>query len=317
MRYFKVLAIVFSLIIAGIIFGWLAVSLSLKSERVITPDLRGMNLVQAMSEAERYDLIIRLKDQRYSETVPRDNIIEQKPLPGMTIKQGRNIMVTVSKGPEDVIVPDLADLSWREVESHLGQAGLELGFISRVHSNRFATDRIISQVPSGGDKVITSNKVNILVSDGPYPRNLVTPDLIGKSINDIQNFLSLVHIRYEITERRIISDYPTGTVLEQNPPHGFPIQEGGVIRLVISRKSRLEDEGLSYMPLKYIVPEGTFPRVLRIVLVNQENEEVEVYKNEVLPGQSIYELIPQKPGSFLRIYLDGELISQEEVEPKE
>ncbi|MFC1851459.1 PASTA domain-containing protein, partial [candidate division CSSED10-310 bacterium] len=300
---------------AGLIVGWLAVSFSLSGERITTPDLTGLNLVEALKKTEELELFLRLKEQQFHQKAPIDTIISQKPEAGLTIKKGRNIHVIVSKGPKEVVVPDLANLSYREVESYLAQVGLKLhqDFISRVHSNIFERDKIIAQQPLPGQRYVIGEQVNILVSLGPKSQYYKTPDWIGKNISECRNKATVMNLRLEVTERKIAPEYPTGTILLQFPAPGYQIREGDVIRVIISRKSRLEDEkNLEYFPFVYIAPAGLFPREMKIVLVNLENEEIELFKKEVLPGERVSLLIPQKEGSYLKVYLNNEMVAREE-----
>ena len=72
---------------------------------VIVPDLSGMDWQQAQVEQSAAQLSI-VWDTRYSAQA-EGIVIAQKPTAGSTVKQGQKLILSVSKGPNTITVPDL------------------------------------------------------------------------------------------------------------------------------------------------------------------------------------------------------------------
>jgi len=309
----KYVVVIVGLTIVGIFIGWFAVSLSMSGDKITVPDLNGLSLVEAMKKVEARKLFLQLKDEHYHATISRDHILAQDPVAGVAIKSGRTIYVTVSKGPKEMIIPDLVDLPWREIGPYLERSGFELGFVSRVHSTTIERDRVISQQPKPGSQSLIGEKVNLLVSQGFRSRYFVVPDWIGYNISDSRAAADRMRVRIEIKDRMIMPEYPSGTIIEQSPLPGHQIREGDIISLVISRKSPLEDmQDVDYFPFTYFVPAGLTSKKLRIILAGPNTEEIELLVKEVLPSEKVSVLVPKQPGTYLKVYLNEELVASEE-----
>lgn len=72
---------------------------------VIVPNLSGLNWQQAQAEQSAAQLSI-VWDTRYSAQA-EGTVIAQKPAAGSTVKQGQKLILSVSKGPNTITVPDL------------------------------------------------------------------------------------------------------------------------------------------------------------------------------------------------------------------
>lgn len=315
MNLLKYLIVILLLILSSAFIGWLIVSVLLPPKGVETPDLTGLTLVEALKKSEDSNLNLRLKEQHFNGKIPKYHIITQEPIAGQIIRPGRKISVILSKGPQEVVIPDLSDLPRREVESYLARAGLQVGFISKVHSENYQLDTLIAQNPLPGYRSMVGQKVNLLISLGSSPRFYVMPDWIGNTINRVRTLAISMNIRTEISRRQVAPEYNPGTILDQTPKAGYRIQEGDIARLIISRKTRLgKNETIDYQPFLYVVPMGHFPRQLKITLAGIDNEEIVLLQRQVEPEEKIYELFPRKEGTFLKVYLNGQLKLVEESE---
>ncbi|MBN2385226.1 PASTA domain-containing protein [bacterium] len=309
----KYIAGILGLALLGVLLGWVMVSFSLSGNNISTPDLTGLSLIEAMKRVESKKLYLQLRAEQFDQGVPRDHIVSQDPAAGVDIKEGRTIYVIISKGHEETYVPDFVNQPWREVEPYLAQASLGIGLITRVHTDRFERDRVVAQQPLAGTTAMIGDKVNFLVSLGERSRFYEVPDWIGRNVSECRTTAARMKLRVEVTDRTIVPEYPSGTILNQKPLPGHQIREGDIISLVISRKSRLEDmRDVDYFPFTYYVPAGLFPKELRIVLSGPGNEELELLKREVLPEEKVQILVPKQENTYLKVYLNNEVVASEE-----
>ena len=144
----------------------LLMSLYVHSKKiVIVPDLKGQTIESALQEVSPMRMSIIKEDDEYNNAVPPDTILRQNPQAGMTVKEGRVIRVTVSRGVETVIVPDLVGQNLRAASIALTGLSLTMGEVSwQVVDEGKPRSVVLAQTPSSGTVVNKGSTVNILVS---------------------------------------------------------------------------------------------------------------------------------------------------------
>ena len=104
------------------------------------------------------------------------------------IDSTKKIVLTVSKGPEDVnvIVPKFIGKDISAVKNELAAAGLQLGSISSSDSDK-PKDEVISQSLDAGSEVKKDTTINFEVSKGVVEQEPETPDDTQTPPDDTQN----------------------------------------------------------------------------------------------------------------------------------
>lgn len=118
--------VVVVLILFGVIWG--LNSYTHHGEGIEVPDLYGMTHQEALHKLEAEGLLVIANDSSYVESLPAGAIVQQNPGPGMKVKSGRIIYVTINSltMPCEKI-PDLIDnCSYREAEARLKSLGFSL-----------------------------------------------------------------------------------------------------------------------------------------------------------------------------------------------
>lgn len=87
------------------------------------PDVTGKPLAEAKSILEAAGFVV-ASTEAFSDTVPKGNVISQKPDPNVVYETGSTVTLTVSKGPEVIIVPNVRDMSEAQARQTLTAAGL-------------------------------------------------------------------------------------------------------------------------------------------------------------------------------------------------
>ncbi|MEQ8170962.1 MAG: PASTA domain-containing protein, partial [Candidatus Eremiobacterota bacterium] len=91
---------------------------------VSVPSVINMDIIEARQKLKQAGLEIETQ-QKYSDTVPKDMIIFQKPEAGRKVKIGRKVFVIVSLGCELVNVPNLKGLPSHDGEVKINELGLK------------------------------------------------------------------------------------------------------------------------------------------------------------------------------------------------
>lgn len=98
-------------------------------EEVTMPDIRGVNEEVAVNKLKALGLKAEVVDTGYVYHIAPYTVLEQSVRPGMRIKPGRTIALTVNAdGARKIAIPDIADnSSKREAEDKLRVLGFKLG----------------------------------------------------------------------------------------------------------------------------------------------------------------------------------------------
>jgi beta-lactam-binding protein with PASTA domain/tRNA A-37 threonylcarbamoyl transferase component Bud32 len=151
--------------------------------------------------------------------------------PGRTLKEGHVVTLTVSRGPEPIPVPDLANLDRTAAEAAIAKAGFVVGDVTEIHDEKAPAGALLDFNPKTG-LAPTGSKIALTVSSGPAPR--VVPDLAGKSFAAASAALS--DIGLEATRGEDYSDtVPAGQVIGTTPAPGASVDRGATVTVVVSQ----------------------------------------------------------------------------------
>lgn len=138
-------------------------------ESVDVPDLKGTSLWEANEELERLGLNCIILDSVYNTRLPQDQVIEQTPSAGTTVKEGRGIYITISTryAPKQVIPEIINNCSYREAESKLRALGFKVAGVSYISGNKDWVYSIKQNSKSvyAGQKVDTSIPLTIVIGN--------------------------------------------------------------------------------------------------------------------------------------------------------
>lgn len=97
---------------------------------------------------------------------PEGTVIRQSPGAGAMVKKGDTVSLTISKGVEQVQVPDIRKCSEAEALERLSANRLEKGNTDSAYDDNVPEGSIISQTPEAGSSVSVGSKVDYVVSLG-------------------------------------------------------------------------------------------------------------------------------------------------------
>ena len=201
---------------------------------VQVPDLKGLLAPEASVRLEQTGLKMTIGDSLYHETVPTDAIVDQSPTVGQSVKKGRRVILTVSKGPRYYEVPDVRRVSLREARLQLEENQLKIGQILYRSSDTLPEGAVVGQSPPPGAQLARDSAVDLQVSNGPPATLKRVPNLIGLSIGAAEDTLRKYELRIGHIAKRIDAQKRVGTVLAQSPTSEQRIPRHSRIDLVVS-----------------------------------------------------------------------------------
>lgn len=198
------------LIVDQIVLPWIVST----TDTVIVPDVIGRPIDEARGLLENRQLRINEIRYQHSADVRPGTVMSQLPYAGATVKEGRRVYLTVSKGVEVVTVPSLIGLSMRDARLALARAGLQLGSVTSVTNDNVPIDAIAWQSLVAGSSVSADASVSIGVSRGSIQR---MPSLIGLRIDEAKAVLSEIGLSIGTVRERATQAFAVGTIIDQLP----------------------------------------------------------------------------------------------------
>lgn len=122
------------------------------TQAAVVPDVVGWEEADAVDEMKSVDLTVICLYQN-SETVDEGYVISQSREAGTTVPPFSLVFLTVSLGPEMVVVPNVVGDSETDAVSEIESAGLIVSRHTYQNSETVAVDHVISQDPAGGTSV--------------------------------------------------------------------------------------------------------------------------------------------------------------------
>ena len=204
------------------------------TNEVVVPDVVGKQMTLARQILEDKKLRVNVAET-YSADVPPGQVVSQTPEAGSKVKEERLVTIYVSKGGEELTMPDLQGLSKSEAEAKLQKMGLKLGTVYEKNSDEEA-GTVISQDPKAGSKISKGQEVDIIVSKGPKTKKVSVPTVTGATFENAQNALTARGLSVgSVTKQQ--SSQAAGTVISQSVAGGSEVEAGTSVDLVIAEAS--------------------------------------------------------------------------------
>jgi len=93
----------------------------------VVPDLTGRTAADAATELQQLALVIAQGPDEFSSTVPAGGVARQDPAAGASVARDSTVTIVISKGPDLVATPALANLDLQGITAALSSAGLKIG----------------------------------------------------------------------------------------------------------------------------------------------------------------------------------------------
>jgi len=255
----------------------------LNPPEVEVPDVLTKGRHEAMQILQQHGLRVREEPSQHGPQEP-DTVIKMEPIPGSTVKRGREIRIWVSKGPRTGYVPNVIGQTEREAELTLEYYRLERGQVTRQWDRTVAEGYVIDQNPKADIQVPEGTVVDITVSKGPEPVSLSMPGLKGEHITEALRLISANKLVEGVILERASSSFPIGSVMEQSPGQGATVEEGRRVDLVVSRGATT---ARTYTDRFEIPVDLKGPHVVKIRLFVESQTPRWIYWNTHTPGQTV------------------------------
>ncbi len=197
---------------------------TLHGETLPVPDFTGKKIEQLDEVVSGTKLQYIIVDSVYKTDKPRGSVVDQNPVAGSAVKEGRKIYLTVNaRLPMRVALPDLTDVTLRQATAILEYYGLRVGnkkYIPDQCFNCVLRMEIKGNKTEPGTMVEKNSIVDLVLGQGQSNELVPIPDLYGKTGSEVSVFLTSMALNffgvsYEGCSTR--EDSASALVIRQSP----------------------------------------------------------------------------------------------------
>ncbi len=230
------------LLVALLAGGAWALMQMLSTEDVEVPDVAGMERTEALSELSDATLDAEVEMVTDDEVEP-EHAVSTDPEAGTSVPAGSEIILMISSGPEDIVIPDgLQGETEESVRQTLEDLGLEVGEVSEENHQSIEEGSVLSTSPEAGTSVAAGSEVDLVLSTGLVTFPGVFDTWYWEATETLEGQGFTVQIDWQ--ER---TDYPEGRVVGQSVggqsvQAGDDIAQGSTVVLSVAYEPEEEED---------------------------------------------------------------------------
>jgi beta-lactam-binding protein with PASTA domain len=141
--------------------------LTWQANSATVPNVISMAQVDAETAITAAGLVVGIRTNSCSDTVPAGQVIGQSPAGGKVVWRGMPVNIVISTGPP-ITVPNVVSMAQTDAANAIAAAGLVVGTRTNSFSDTVPAGQVISQSPASGIVVWRGTKVNIVISIGSH-----------------------------------------------------------------------------------------------------------------------------------------------------
>ena len=173
-------------------------------------------------------------EESFNEKVEAGKVVSQDPRGGTKQKKDTKITLGVSKGTQEITVPDLTGKTADQAKKELTANGLKYSAGTAEYSDKVEKDHIVRQDVAPGTQVAKGTTITYYLSLGS--EGIEVPNVVGMMRGDAVATLNNLGLLVDTNNYTYqASDKPEGTVLAQTPAAGSKLQENGMVALTLSK----------------------------------------------------------------------------------
>jgi len=175
----------------------------------------------------------------FDSAAPVDTVFAADPEVGSRVRKGTVVIVTVSRGPDYVQVPDgVVAVLQKDAANALTTAGLTPRYDEPAYDDTAANGVVLSAtLPDGtpaapGTQSTRGTEVTLVVSKGPAPAAITS--VVGDTVDQATQALASDNMKLVPTEA-YDDTVEAGRIVSQDPASGTPGHRGDTVNVVVSK----------------------------------------------------------------------------------
>lgn len=286
------------------------------AERTMVPDVRRMDLADALVTMQQRELYPRLTLRFTDNPLDRNLVLDQSPPPGSIVKAGRRINLVVSRG---AVLDKIEDYSGRNVDDlRLYLQGLQTtskGLVSIREPPLYIFDNsapgtIVDQNPKAGTEISGPTVLDLVVSKGPEAKDITMPSLVGISIKEMASKAAQAPLVFSYKMRAAHDKETPGTVVEQSVAADATLKQLDHVQITIAAPAA--KKGSSSGVFEYTLPEYPYVVPVELDVIAPSGARTSVYSAKH-PGGTFSAPFSVQSGSVLVLMVSGAEVTRKEV----
>ena len=193
---------------------------------VAVPDVSGLSLSDATTRLEKAGFKVTSR-QEFSNSVSKGKAIGSEPAAGTQLSTSQVVTVVVSRGTNQVEVPNVVGLDDQAALASLQAAGLSGVLVQRDSTE--PEGKVLSQSPGSGKLVARGSQVTIFASTGA----ITVPDVVGQARKTAVTALKKAGFTAAVTEQNTDDPTQVGAVISEFPPGGSRGRRGDTVTISV------------------------------------------------------------------------------------
>lgn len=198
--------------------------------RINILNVKGLTEKEAKTKLEDEGFEVAVKEE-FSDTVEKGKVISQSPGANSLGNKGDTVTITVSKGKEQVKVPNLANKTKDEAVKALTDAGLVAGDITEEVSDTIEKGKVIKQGTAADTEVDKGTKVDFVISTGK--KKVKVTNVVGATKETAVTALEALGLKVTVVEEE--STQTTGNVIKQSIDANTEVEQGTAITITVAK----------------------------------------------------------------------------------
>src|SRR5215213_5102283 len=194
------------------------------------PDVVGMNYGDAVQALN--DVNLKATKHEVFSPKPVGKVISQDPPAGEQVVEGTEVVLDVSRGVEQVVVPSVVGMSEDDATTTLEQAGFQVSSTS-APSDSTAEGIVSDQSPDGGTQATKGSTVTITVSSGPSTTTV--PDEVGQDKQVAIDDLKANGFKVDVQNVACGDPNQDNIVQDQDPAGGSDAPTGSTVGIFVCK----------------------------------------------------------------------------------
>lgn len=232
----KTIAIVIGIIAALAVVGGIAFALMSggggdDKDKIAVPSVVGQTVDEATAAIEEAGFELGKVEESFDDKVESGKVISQDPKGDSKQAKGTKINLTVSKGTQEITVPDLSNMTADEAQKALTVSGLKYAKGAAEYSDMVEKDHVARQDIAAGEAVAKDTVVTYYLSLGSEGTSV--PNVVGQregaATTTLNNAGFYVNADYAPSDT-----VESGLVISQSPAAGEKLKDGESVNIVVS-----------------------------------------------------------------------------------
>ena len=167
----SIIAVIGLVVFVFAVMKWLNISTN-HNQKIEVPNMAKMSLENVEKTLDELDLNFAVIDSAsYNPNYPKKAVIEQDPVAGDFVKEGRKIYLTLNpSGYSDVVIPDLFGKTKRQANSQLKAIGFRVNskstYVSDIAKDVVRGAKFNGKDLKAGDKIPKNSIITLKLGDG-------------------------------------------------------------------------------------------------------------------------------------------------------